>query len=268
MGTSSSKQVKENKLSMAEKTGVLNLSDMKLKPSSNVWTKLNESQYVEKLKSLDLSNNTIVELPSCVPSFRQLKTLIVNHAKLRSIPDISPLSKLSSIQLENNELQSNMIGNLPMSLKTVKMSHNRLVELPPPVSILSSVTVLDLSHNQLLHITGIESMVALVELKLSHNQLQELPEALGSLQHLQLLFVEYNQIHGKSPTTNEQSIPASIFLGTRLERLELGGNPLKKYELSEFTGLDRYLERRKALGDKLFQGGIIKIEGDLCGLSD
>ncbi len=145
---------------------------------------------------------------------------------------------------------------------------NRLIEFPQSVLALRQLTVLNLSHNQIVHIIGIEALDTLLELNLSHNQLQELPETVSALTHLQILLVEFNQIHSKSPSTNNQSIPAPILLSSRLERLELKGNPLKKWELEEFQGIDRYIERRKALNDKLFQGGITQLEANLCGLTE
>jgi Leucine-rich repeat (LRR) protein len=148
----------------------------------------------------------------------------------------------------------------------MNLSFNRLIEFSSPFLTLKSLTVLDLSHNQLLHLMGIEELTALIEIKLNHNQLQELPERMGELSNLQILLIEHNQIHHLSPTTNQQSIPAPILMNTRIDRLELAGNSLRKDELMSWQGMESYLERRKALGDKLFQGGILKIESNVCGL--
>jgi len=82
MGGSSSKgsvakgkSVVAAKLSTAERTGVLSLSDQDLKASSNVWDKLTTQGLVEKLKTLDISGNILKSLPAEVHAMTQLKVL-------------------------------------------------------------------------------------------------------------------------------------------------------------------------------------------------
>lgn len=197
-----------------------------------------------------------------------LKSLNVSECKLESLPELGNLAKLATLQISKNSLESSSVRSLPSSIKNMNISFNRLVELPHSMLSLTALVELDLSHNQLLHITGIEHLTALIEINLSYNQLQELPEAMSSCTKLQTILLEHNQIHALSPTTKQQSVPVPIFLQTRLHRLELAGNPLRKYDVQDWQGIEQYQERRKALGDKLFQGGITKIEYNLCGLTD
>jgi Leucine-rich repeat (LRR) protein len=178
------------------------------------------------------------------------------------------MSKLQTLQLDSNQLHSEDVGPLPESLKNITITVNQLIELPSSFLVLKQLTMLYLANNRIIHLSGIEQLTSLVDLDLDHNQLQELPEGIARLKNLQTLKLKNNQLHRLSPTTKAQSIPAIILLDTSLVHLELAGNPLSLTELRTFEGIDSFVERRKLLKDKQFQGGITELDGNLCGLTD
>ena len=62
-GAPKSRKAIEAKLKMADKTAVLSLKDLDLKASSSVWGKIEAQGLRAKLKTLDISGNTLKTLP-------------------------------------------------------------------------------------------------------------------------------------------------------------------------------------------------------------
>jgi leucine-rich repeat protein SHOC2 len=198
-----------------------------------------------------------------------LKGLVLSHCSMCTLPSLEHMTKLQTLHLDHNQLHSDAVGPLPESLKTISIISNQLIGLPSSFINLKQLTVLNLSNNTIIHLTGIEQLSSLIDLNLNNNQLQELPEGIAQLKNLKTLKLKKNKLHSISTTTNAQIITAVILLqSTSLVHLELAGNPLTLSELRTFEGIDAFVERRKLLKDKQFQGGITELDGNLCGLTD
>lgn len=252
---------------MAEKTGILNLTDLDVKSNSSIWMKLLEPALIERLRTIDISNNQLKVLPLEVYGLHQLKTFVCNNSNLQSIQDMTSLIRLTHLKLQHNDLEEHKLAPLPPTITHLYLSYNHFKIPPSLLFLLPSVIHLDLSGNRLVTVEGIDTMTSLVEINLDDNLLQELPVNFGRLIHLKYLSLKMNQLrfhapnHSSaastmpSPSAPQQSIPKTIFEDTKLEKLELKGNPITNREVMAFEGIDRFMERRKAVKDRAFQGG-------------
>jgi hypothetical protein len=127
-----------------------------------------------------------------------------------------------------------------------------------PLASLVAVAELDLSSNRLESLTGIGGMTGLVSLTLDGNCLCELPEEAGRLLKLRQISLKNNRFSKKAFSHDGQSIPASFFVQTLVDTIDLGGNPgLTKALVLDFDGVQSFVERRKKAKDKSLQGGAL-----------
>jgi Leucine-rich repeat (LRR) protein len=251
------KHIVNSKFRTAEKTGVLNLSDLDLKSNSPTWNRLIEPELIVKITSVDISNNQLKVLPVEIHGLINMKTLTCNDSNLQSTQDMTTLIQLTTLRLHNNDLEEHKMGPLPHTITHLYLSFNHFKVPPPLVLFLPAVIHLDLSGNRLSSVEGLEAMGTLVEVNLDDNLLQELPIALAALVNLKHLSLKVNQFRALSPSQpQQQSIPKAIFEETQLEKLELKGNPLTNRELMSFEGVQSFIQRSKRLKDRRsFSGG-------------
>jgi Leucine-rich repeat (LRR) protein len=229
---------------------------------------LNKSEIIDKLKSLDLSDNTIKAIPIEVFKLINLKTLILTKCSLQRTYDMSMLTKLTTLKLDKNDLESDKIGNIPQSLQKINISYNFLSAVPSSLCNAINITTLELTNNRIISLVGIGSLVSLVDLYIDDNLLVELPEEICLLLRLRKLSAKRNKLvnlrsssstHPNSTSEEPyQCIPTLFLTNTTVENLDLEGNVnLTKAELLSFNGMDAFLERRKNLKDKALSGGAL-----------
>ena len=250
-------KVLSSKLETASKTGVLNIADMKLTGSSNVWSKLRDDNL--HLKILDVSGNQLTELPMEIStSMINLKTLHASRCGIQRITGLTALDKLTVLNLDKNDLETDVVMGLPITLLRLNLSSNHLSALPISLRSLLLLTELNLSNNRVQSLVGIGELISLVSLNLNDNLLSELPEETNRLVKLKQISLKDNRISKKAVSHDGQSIPASFLLQTLVDSIDLGGNAgLTKAQVLEFDGIQAFIERRKKSKDKSFQGGAI-----------
>ncbi len=204
---------------------------------------------------LDLSGNPVKVLPLEVYKLVNLKTLIINRCNIQRLNDISSFERLVILRIQYNQLESDTLHILPLSLQHLTLSHNNLVQLPSTLYTLENLMTLDLCHNKIESVYGIERLVNLKEIILDNNNLSELPESISKLAKLHTLTLAHNKLEKISASTGQQSIPKTLFLMISLQALVLTGNPLTKAEVLEMEGMDEFLVKRKILKDKTILGG-------------
>ena len=273
----SSRQVLREKLENASKTGVLNLSDQNLKPSSSIYLHIWDLATI--LRSLDLSGNVMKVLPSEFVLFSTLKNLNLSRCYLQRGRDLRSLSMLKVIKLDQNDFEATTLPLFPESLIKADISSNHLITFPSEsFQGLLKLVELKLCKNRLLTLEGISVLVNLEVLLLDDNRLTFLSEELGLLSNLYQLSVKRNcigktynpedTIDSSTSKTNsnggekqaeksgdEQSVAPEVFTDTRLVTLNLSGNYVTTDELLEFDGVEDFIVRRKRLKDKLLTGG-------------
>ncbi|XP_034213191.1 plant intracellular Ras-group-related LRR protein 6 isoform X2 [Prunus dulcis] len=169
---------------------------------SEVW----ESSEVTKV---DLSRNSIQELPVELSSCVCLQTLVFSRNKIKDWPTA-------------------ILRSLP-NLLCLKLDNNPLRQIPPDgFQAAPMLQILDLSGNaaSLPEHPSFSSLPHLQELYLRRMQLREVPTDILSLQQLRILDLSQNSL---------QSVPVGL-LEPSLQALRLDGNPLRSIRR---TVLDR-----------------------------
>jgi leucine-rich repeat protein SHOC2 len=205
-------------------------------------------------------------LPIEIYLFLQLKTLIASKCAIHRLYDIGFLDKMVTLKLDSNHLESDMLGSLPASLKSVSIACNHFVTIPIAIYELPGLVQLNLSGNRLENLLGIGQLVCLVELNLDDNNITELPEEICNLTKLRAISLKRNKIAKTALNSTNQSIPEKFFTDTSIDNINLQGNiELKQSEVLKFIGIEVFLQRRKLIKDKTLFGGALT-DSSLFGL--
>ena len=246
----------QEKLQYALKTGALNICSMSLSPTSSIWPKLEEGEYADKIKSLDMSDNKLKTLPPEILSLFNLKTLKAVKCSLKNTSNLSSLSNLTNVAYCDNALEVDSLGILPLSLTKLDLSRNQFSGFPSILSNLVNLLEINLSYNKLESTIGIGVLVNLREANFDNNFIVELSIDIQNLKYIKSISLKNNRISKKAVSHEGQSIPEVVFTESSLEKLDLSGNSLlTKEDLLQFSGVSIFLERRKKNKDKHLQGG-------------
>jgi Leucine-rich repeat (LRR) protein len=246
-----------NKLRLADKTHVLNLSDGGFKTSSEaVWSKV--IMVDPKLKSLDLSGNNFAKgVPDVIHVFISLKSLALSRCSLVAIADLSHFGNLTVLKLDHNKLDNSGLVCLPESLTQVDLSYNSFSTVPLVLLSLFNLKELNLSHNKLETLVTLEACISLTSIDCDNNLIEYVPQTLSALRDLKSLSLRHNRLVARLPN-GDQSIPASFFQETSIQSLNLEGNSLLSNKaVSEFNGAEFFMARRQSIKQKNLQGGAI-----------
>lgn len=140
------------------------------------------------------------------------------------------LTNLIYLDISNNGLlsvSSEVLCNLPQSIKALRLSNNQLNYFPwKNISTLSNLRHLDLSQNYLSYLPYrvVEFGANISLLDLSHNRFSSIPvDFFRKTNSLQYLYLNNNQIK----ELNHQYLPAPFKNGSALKKLTLHANPFK-----------------------------------------
>jgi Leucine-rich repeat (LRR) protein len=252
------KKIVASKLETSSKTGVLNISGQALTSASKTWMELSSTAMIEKLRSIDISGNSLKTIPVEIFALVNVKTIKASQCKLHTIYDLTASTKLSHLKLDHNEITAEAVGSLPSSISHCNMSNNRLERIPAAFMSLTGLTELELNANHITCLSGIGQLTSLRVLMLDDNSIVEIPVELSLLVRLRRLSLRNNRLAKQAITFDGQSIPSEVFLHTSLDSMDLHGNTdLKNVDLFKFNGVDVYLERRKLVQDKALSGGAL-----------
>ena len=156
------------------------------------------------LESLDLSKNTLLDLPEdFFEMLRSLRILVLKNNCLYSVPPaLFQLQKLTHLNLSQNHLDSLAIRNLAKltNLTNLDLSSNQLESLPEAFSQLKNLVFLNLSTNRLtLFPSVIFEFKSLKDLNLSFNSISAIPDGIDSLQNLRTFSMTGNSLIYISP---------------------------------------------------------------------
>ena len=150
------------------------------------------------LKKLDLSNNSLTDLPEEMAVLSSLEILFLSENEIEIIPTvISKFSKLRVLSLRGNLLADLSSTNLPTS----------------------TLVWLILTNNQIRRIhSNIGDLILLRKLMLSHNMIERVPVELGECKELELMRLANNNIN--------TSLPKEVLSLPNLAWVSLSGNPI------------------------------------------
>ncbi|CAG7830714.1 unnamed protein product, partial [Allacma fusca] len=152
---------------MSSKTGVFHMSKAKLHEFPPDLAKI-----VDVLRSIDMSENKIAEIPINVGAFVNLKHLCLNRNHIEAIPDqIGSLSKLESLSLAGNRIRTIPVAIQKLKkLKDVNLSENQISNFPLVFCGLTNMVVLNLASNKIQEIPDGVGALQVIELILNQNQ--------------------------------------------------------------------------------------------------
>ncbi|XP_063235749.1 leucine-rich repeat-containing protein 57 [Bacillus rossius redtenbacheri] len=238
MGNSGLKQ----HLETAKKTGVLKISQGKLTEFPS-----NFKQLEPLLRTLDISENKFVTLPSDINSFKLLKHLNVSQNRLISLPEsLGHLSKLESLSACSNKITyiPQTLSQL-VHLKQVYLSDNLISDFPVVFCGLKHLDVLDVSRNKISKIPDRVCELQVTELNLNQNQIASVSDKIADCPRLKTLRLEENCLQ-------LSAIHSRILTDSKISILALDGNLFDKKHLADVEGYDKYMERYTAVKKKLF----------------
>nr|XP_023651494.1 leucine-rich repeat and calponin homology domain-containing protein 4-like isoform X1 [Paramormyrops kingsleyae] len=206
----------EKALEEAASSGVLNLSNRKLKE----FPRTAKNHDLSDITHADLSKNRLCELPEELCQFISLETLSLYHNCVRSIaPAVCNLQALTYLNISRNQLSSlpESVCQLPL-LRVLIVSNNKLTSLPTSIHSLTHLRQLDVSCNELQGLpVEMGQLEALRDLNLRRNQLTTLPEELSELP-LVRLDVSCNRV---------SRVPVCYRHLRHLQTIALDNNPLQ-----------------------------------------
>ncbi|XP_075289333.1 leucine-rich repeats and immunoglobulin-like domains protein 1 [Opisthocomus hoazin] len=222
--------------------------------SYNKLTEIDSSAFagLSNLQEVRLNNNELTAIPSLGPAAASVRSLHLHHNRIRSIEasQLKPYVALETLDLSFNDiteirngcfpqglhikelyLGSNRIGtlepgafdSLSRSLLTLRLSKNRITQLPVKAFRLPRLTQLELNRNRIRLIEGLtfQGLDSLEVLKLQRNNISKLTDgAFWGLAKMQVLHLEYNSL------TEVNS--GSLYGLSSLHQLHLSNNSISR----------------------------------------
>ncbi|XP_058110374.1 LRR repeats and ubiquitin-like domain-containing protein At2g30105 isoform X1 [Magnolia sinica] len=223
-------------------TGVVALSECHLKVvPEEIWA-------CGEVRVLDISNNSIQEIPAKIGSLRSIHKLLLNANDIsdESIKweGITSLKSLTVLSLSQNHLATlpPAIGALT-SLQQLHISNNKLTSLPAEIGLLSQLQILKASNNRISSVpSSLGNCYSLIEVDFSSNLLVELPETFGNLRNLKVLHLSNNGL---------KLLPPSLFkMCSKLSTLDLHNTEITMDILRQIEGWEEFDERRRSKHQK------------------
>ena len=192
----------------ADRSDVSGVDDEKdsteLNLPKNIWNGITHTAVLwgqfKYLTKLDLNNNGLNTLPSCLEALPSLEILFLSENNFDAIPEcIGNMRKLRMLSLRGNCLTELSSSNLPsQSLIWLILTNNRICNMHPNVRELKHVR----------------------KLMLSHNKLTSIPKEMGECKDLELIRLANNEI--------EFPLPIEFLTLPKLAWISLAGNPIAR----------------------------------------
>lgn len=195
--------------------------------------------------TLILYQNQLIDVPSNIAIFHNLRVVDISSNRLKRLPDILLSFPLTSLIAKNNLLENdslpktfepvsktltnlnlsgNSLSHFPLQILDAKLllyvylGGNRIEEIPKDITTLSRLQVLSMGGNHLTEVhPAIGQLKDLKALILSDNQLESLPAAIANLTNLKTLQLHKNHL---------RTLPTGIIGLKCLSELSLRDNPL------------------------------------------
>ena len=161
--------------------------------SIRLLTKLN------KLSILDLSYNSLSDLPDSFASIYLTNLLLNNNLFMSYPPILQSMGLLQELNLSENQIDE-IDSEFPVKLKILDLGNNKLKEVP----------------------LGIFKLKELIILNLEKNKIDILPDNIGELQFLQVLNINNN---------NLSALPKTLSLNNNLVSLNISKNKITNASL-------------------------------------
>ncbi|XP_029456905.1 leucine-rich repeats and immunoglobulin-like domains protein 1 [Rhinatrema bivittatum] len=241
-----------SRLGLSSVPADLSASAVSVNLSYNKLTEIDPAAFegLSNLREVRFSYNELTSIPSLGSASSRVIALFLHRNKIRNVEasQLKPYVALEILDLSSNDiteigsssfpyglhikelhLGSNRIStlepgafdNLSPSLLTLRLSRNRISQLPAKAFRLPRLTQLELNRNRIRLIEGLtfQGLDSLEVLKLQHNSISKLTDgAFWGLARMQILHLEYNSL------TEVNS--GSLYGLSSLLQLHLGNNSI------------------------------------------
>ena len=198
-----------------------------------------------RVYQLDLSNQSLKEIPEEIKDFQNLTDLNLSDNQLSDLDfPFKKLRKLEYLDLTGNQITQidfKVFSSNP-ELKILKVRKNGLENLGPTICHLTYIGLLDLGENKIKDLDDISCLTHLKKLWLDNNELNKLLAIPKSLQHLNLnanqieeftLKDTYNNLISLDLSDNPSQSLKLLMSGSKLKKLILDWLPLNQFTILE-----------------------------------
>ncbi|KAL6645094.1 hypothetical protein ACP70R_016702 [Stipagrostis hirtigluma subsp. patula] len=257
-------------------TGIVALRDGRLKEVPNEVLQVGNS-----LRTLDLTNNKLVEIPQEVGGLVNMQRLVLAGNLLENIPaNIGYLRNLKILTLDRNRISMlpEELGSLS-NLQQLSISQNSLLCLPKSIGDLrnplaemqgkaaykrpkvvgpfpqpcasgSYLLLLNVSDNKLKALPeSIGGCNSLEDLQANGNSIEDVPSSICNLVCLKSLSLNGNKIH--------QLPPNLLRVCKALQNLSLHDNPILMDQFQQMDGFKDFEARRRKKFDKQIDSNVM-----------
>ncbi len=191
---------------------------LSLSLTSNRLTDINCVSSLTRLTSLVLLRNKITKLPSTIGNLVSLEILELASNRLETLPaTFGNLTKLKKLNLECNRLRRIPETLSRLTIKTLNLNSNDLVNLPHCIAMMPNLIQVSANDNNMKYLPGdIGDSKTLAVVHVCNNRLMELPDNIGNLgRTLTNLWLDFN---------NLTALPISFHKLENLTELKMEGN--------------------------------------------
>ncbi|CAG5133280.1 unnamed protein product [Candidula unifasciata] len=195
---------------------------------NNNITKVTGLPNSPNLTTLTLDGNQISDAAQLSEGLRpvanSLTTLTLRENRLLSMPDLSAMVKLDSLDLTQNVISSIGNGKVPASLTVMDLENNYLPSLYFFMQTGVKLMILRFDHNSVLDIRDVDIPVSVSDMSVASNRIKQLTDASFPLNsQMGSLTLDFNPISKISlhAFSNLQSLVYMSMVGTQLTRLPL-----------------------------------------------
>ncbi|MBC2899886.1 hypothetical protein CFC21_112704 [Triticum aestivum] len=228
-------------------TGIVALRDAKLKVVPQEVLQVGNS-----LRTLDLTNNKIVEVPQEVGTIVNMQRLVLAGNLIENIPaNIGYLRNLKILTLDRNRITvlPEELGSLS-NLQQLTVSQNSLLCLPKSVGDLCNMLLLNVSDNKLNALPeSIGGCKSLEELQANGNTIEDVPSSICNLACLKSISLNGNKI---------RQLPPNLLKDCKaLQNLSLHSNPISMDQFQQMDGFGEFEARRRKKFDKQIDSNVM-----------
>ncbi|WVZ55963.1 hypothetical protein U9M48_006558 [Paspalum notatum var. saurae] len=228
-------------------TGIVALRDARLKEVPQEVLQVGNS-----LRTLDLTNNKLVEIPQEVGRLVNMQRLVLAGNMIENIPaNIGYLRNLKILTLDRNRISilPEELGSLS-NLQQLSISQNSLLCLPKSVGDLRNMLLLNVSDNKLKELPeSIGGCKSLEELQANGNSIEDVPSSICNLVCLKSLSLNGNKIRQLPPNLLRDC--------TTLQNISLHNNPVIMEQFQQMDGYNEFEARRRKKFDKQIDSNVI-----------
>uniref|UniRef100_A0A1D1YBB1 LRR repeats and ubiquitin-like domain-containing protein At2g30105 n=1 Tax=Anthurium amnicola TaxID=1678845 RepID=A0A1D1YBB1_9ARAE len=228
-------------------TGIVALRDRRLKALPSEVLEIDKF-----VRTLDLSNNKIVEIPMEISKLNNMQRLVLAQNLVEQLPaNLGNLHSLKVLVLDANRLRTlpDELGFL-VKLEQLSVMGNMLTHLPETLGNLQNLQLLNVSNNKLRSLSkSIGSCLALEEVQANDNSIEDLPSSICNLIHLKSLSLNNNHLH---------QLPMRLLKDCKaLQNISLHENPISMDQFQQMDGFQEFEARRRKKFDKQIDSNVM-----------